>query len=383
LVPGLETSTVHELVRGGDTSQFGVFALGIMPVCSAFILVEVVAAGLDFLLPARRGGRLGTPADRRHLDRVGWALAIGLALLQGFFIVQYLDSMGGPSFAVLAEGRGAGALVMLTLAAGVMVQVIAAEVISRFGLCNGYVALLGAGALAALVRISDMPRMPPGLDRGFVYVTFAVAALVAFAASRVRSVDGDAPGVRLPFTGAVPVSLVRGSLGLFGLAAVWSPWVAEQVYALNRRALVLELGALLPMSLLILWSAKRRWSTPGIVATLAFLAVLVVMPFWVDAALRPMLLVADGALAGLLLAEVITGLRARLALPQPVTVLVVHDVARADEAADRLAAAGIPYALLGGRARAVLRLLGPFVPVELRVPANHAESARAAIAIAE
>jgi hypothetical protein len=79
-------------------------------------------------------------------------------------------------------------------------------------------------------------------------------------------------------------------------------------------------------------------------------------------------------------AELWIGALARVRLPDAVTVLVVHDVDRADRAADRLAAAGIPHALLGVRARAALRFIGAFAPIAVRVPRARAEEAAALVA---
>jgi hypothetical protein len=368
---------------GGDPSLFGVFALGIMPVVSAFILVEVVAAGLELLVPARRGRRLGTPADRRTLDRAGWGVTLALSLLQGYFVAEYLASTPLPAAGSLwRSGPGVTALLMVTLAAGVMVQVIAAEIITRFGLCNGYLALLTAGAVADVVQLTDPPPLwhLAAADQTFLLATFALAAFAAFAATRVRSLSAAGePGPRLPYTGVVPASIVRGGLGLFAFAALWSTWVAEHLYWVQKRVLLFELGALVPMTALILWTARRPWTAAGVVATLGFLGVLVLVQFAIDPPLRVILPIAEGVLVGVVLAELYAGLQARTGLTRPTTVLVIHDVFRADEAADRLTAAGIPHAILGIRARAALRLLGPFVPIEIRVPEQRADSARAAL----
>jgi hypothetical protein len=126
-----------------------------------------------------------------------------------------------------------------------------------------------------------------------------------------------------------------------------------------------------------LLSTRRAWTTPGIVATLGFLAVLVLLPFAVARPYRLAAPFAEGVLLGVVAAELWVGALARVRLPDAVSVLVVHDVERADRAADRLAAAGIPYALLGVRARAALRFIIPFAPIALRVPAARAAEAAA------
>jgi hypothetical protein len=139
------------------------------------------------------------------------------------------------------------------------------------------------------------------------------------------------------------------------------------------------LASTVPLAGLILWTARRPWSPPVVGATFAFLVPLVLLPFLVDAPFRIGVPIADGVLFGLVLSELAVGIHARAQLAGATTVLVVHDVFAADDAADRLAAAGIPHAVLGARARAALRMFGAFVPVELRVPSASADDARAAL----
>jgi hypothetical protein len=116
------------------------------------------------------------------------------------------------------------------------------------------------------------------------------------------------------------------------------------------------------------------------VATAGFLALLGLLPMAADHGFRMSMPITQGVTLALVLAELIAGVQARISVEAPTTVLVVHDVFRADQASDRLTAAGIPHALLGVRARAALRLLGAYVPVEVRVPAARAADARAIVA---
>ena len=81
--------------------------------------------------------------------------------------------------------------------------------------------------------------------------------------------------------------------------------------------------------------------------------------------------------------EVALALRARAGMVAPVAVLAVHDVNRADRAADALAAAGIAASVENRRLRALLRGLAGYAPIVIRVAADDAEGARALIAGAE
>ena len=70
-------------------------------------------------------------------------------------------------------------------------------------------------------------------------------------------------------------------------------------------------------------------------------------------------------------------------MARPTIVLAVHDVDRADRAADVLAAAGVAASVENLRTRALLRGLAPFAPILLRVDEPDAPRAAALIAEAE
>ncbi|MBZ0235998.1 MAG: hypothetical protein K8M05_26960, partial [Deltaproteobacteria bacterium] len=228
-LPGINPVELASVLQGDASiaarASLGVFALGIMPVASAFILVELYAILVEALVPARRGRRLGTPADRRRLDRAAWILVGVLALLQAYFLASYIEGLDrGGTQILVTRGKGLKWLLVVTLAAGVMVQITAAELISRRGLANGYLVLLASAAavdLAGLLAPNADPRfLDPDRPAAELFVAIAAAAAaVTIISTRVRSGER---GPRLPYTGVVPASLVRGGLGLVALAALWS-----------------------------------------------------------------------------------------------------------------------------------------------------------------
>ncbi len=389
-LPGVNSVEVMNLVSRGadaDMSSFGIFALGIMPVLSAFVLVELVVAGVGLLVPSFRARRLGTALDRRRIDLAVWLLVPALAALQGYFIGQYFESLNSAGSTVLSHDRGAVPLITITLMAGVMVHVVVAELISRHGVCNGYLLLGAVGVLPLVGALLDPPAALQPLPSDFPGPTLRLAVLAAvavatFAAVRVRSVLADGrPGPRLPYTGTVPTEAVRTGFALMALPAMLSPWLAEHIYDLQARtSRLIEAAAVVPLSVLVLLTTRAPWTRAGAIATFAFLGLLAFLPYVSGDDYRLALPLTQGVTLGIVVAELIAGVHARVALHRPATVFVVHDVFRADAAADRLAAAGIPHAVLGVRARAALRLLGAYIPVEIRVPGDRAEHARALLA---
>ncbi|HUQ02534.1 MAG TPA: hypothetical protein VM261_08575 [Kofleriaceae bacterium] len=385
MLPAVNEVEMMNVVRDPSRSArslLGIFALGLAPVTSAFVIVELYAILVEALVPARRGRRLGTPDDRRRIDRAAWVLVGILTLVQSYFFALYLEAFDLQGVEIYFGGKHTKWLVVLSLTAGVMVQIIAAEAISRRGLVNGFLALLAAASAADLFLLLAPDVDPRAMDpHRPSEAVFAAIALVAGAATVVstRARTGT-DGPRLPYTGVVPASLVRGGIGLVAFAAVWSPKLAERLADLQPWTPLLELASVVPLTALILLSTRRAWTTPGVVATLAYLAALVLLPFAVSEPYRLGVPLAEGVLLGVVGAELWVGVLARVRLPDAVSVLVVHDVDRADRVADRLAAAGIPHALLGVRARAALRFVGAWAPIAVRVPRARAEEAAALLA---
>lgn len=145
-LPGVPEMVTHVSRASGSARTTGVFALGIMPILNAFWLVEVVA----FLVPSLSRLR-HHPDGRAKLDRASRVLAIVLAALQGWGIATNLQAL---AYGVEMRGADIGPVsapvVASTLVAGACVQMLAAELISRRGLFNGYLVLFGAGGVVTL-----------------------------------------------------------------------------------------------------------------------------------------------------------------------------------------------------------------------------------------
>jgi len=378
LLPGINEVELANLFAAGGggqsaMTQVGVFALGASPVLGASVLVELIAV----LAPGWRVRRLGTPSERAGLDRAVLVLAIGLALLQGYFIAQYLEGMSSRGAElVMSTGTSFRALVAISLAAGVAIHMYVAGVISRHGLCNGWLAIL-AGQLVAvvLVQAEAPPAGQPDPRLGFLTIGL-VAGAAAVLATRVRSTDGR----RLPWAGVVPAKAVAAVFAAHQLVAMIWPelgrWVAEH----RPPSPLIDLFVAIPLTGLIVWTGRRTLPAAGMAVTTAVVVAILVLPLAVDEGLRPAAPTIDAMMLALIGVEVAIGIRARAALADPVAALVVHDVERADAAADALRDAGIPHALTGVRARALLRFFGALVPVTVVVARADVERASAALA---
>jgi hypothetical protein len=394
-LPWANAEELEALAGGGRLGpaiapeHVSVFALGVMPLVSGFWLAEAIAV----LVPRWRAVRTGPAGARGELDRVALTLGLLFALLQGRAALDFLHGFGGPGYRLMVDSSASVIAVQtLTLVAGVAVHALVADVVTRHGLCNGYHALIGVGAAHTLV---DALRQPPPVGvpdpRVAVAALVAALALAGLIASSLR--DTSAARRRLPWVGILPVAALSIAGGLAVLVLVQGPtlfgepgrggsWLGHLVSPSRWFDVAFALAA---TAVLVAARGGRELvaSRLGVAVTaglvVAILLVRHLAPAWL--LVNAWLLTAFFLLA--FLADGAGALLARLGLAAPQAILAVHDVDRADRAADALAAAGIPAAVENLRLRALLRGLGGFAPIVIRVDRADVERARAAIADAE
>ncbi|HVV86086.1 MAG TPA: hypothetical protein VHE35_23665, partial [Kofleriaceae bacterium] len=271
--------------------------------------------------------------------------------------------------------------------------VLVARFISRRGLCNGYLALAGVASARALFHA--LASAPPSASAGpsladhrpALLACVAVLAIVAVGVTTVR--DRAAGGARQPWPVLTALVVVGESLGLVLLAATGVAAMAGLPVDLGWLARLAvrppwfdALAAIAVLALLV--AAFRLPRTPlAIACALLLLAsVLCVRAFApADLGISGQLLPALGL--AFLAVELVLALSARLGLRRPVAILAVHDVDRADRAADALRAAGIAASVENLRFRAAFRGLAAYAPIVIRVAADDAARATATVAAAE
>ena len=166
LLPGIDRAAldrVFEAVGSArDTSSFNVVALGLSPMISAFLLVEVVA----LLVPRWRRVRLGGPVARAALRRAGLVLTVILAAVQGWTMARFLHktSWRFPGDLLMGEdGFGSYVLVMLSLVGGTLFLLTLAELVDCHGLGCGVSCLLAAAGVRQLAALG--PDVVTRLER--------------------------------------------------------------------------------------------------------------------------------------------------------------------------------------------------------------------------
>jgi hypothetical protein len=226
LLPGLDlaglgTRPFYSLGRAS------VFALDLYPFLAGFLLAEL----FSFTVPPGRRWRHDGVRGRRKLNILGLALGTVVALLQSTGIALYLAAATDP-FGGAASSVPVGILT-LTLAAGAFLVVGLAEVISRFGLGNGFAVLFAGAALRELVawqlptlegaRHADPEEQIIGLVVTALLVTGAAAFLLRRPPARLTTAEGGSLPYQLPPLpqGIIPISWAYWLLGHLTQPLFW------------------------------------------------------------------------------------------------------------------------------------------------------------------
>ena len=395
-LPGVnEVELYHVLSRGGASGgiDFSPITLGLGPIINAFIVVELAT----LLVPRWRRTRL-QPAARIASGRSVAIVGIAFALLQGHIMYGYLASLSSLATdgveVFTASGQTHLAL-MASLVAGTMLLVIVAGLIRQYGLGNGYAAVILSGwGLQLFWRIVEPT---PGDALGLVTLVAIGAATVGLLRMRIGD-DRDA-ALRVPSSGIAPIATARAiaggwslvTLGLVGAdgvgalgAAFHRPWVmigstlvltVVWSFAFSRPAIVAAFVARSPLAP----PSQASWRR----ATLLSLVVLAA----IAAATQLTLATTPGAvvwcepLTAMMLAaallDVLDDLRARRG--DMVVAWPLHQAQHAELVRGVLAEAGIACHLSSSHMRTLLAFFGPFVPIDVLVPAASVDEARSKI----
>ena len=158
--PGVDTTIIKlsansllnmmSVLGGGSIEQMSIFSLGVGPYITASIIVELLAMDvIPALAEMAKSGKKG----RQQMDRITRYLGVVMALVQGYFIVQYLDSSNRSMGLSLVENPGFTSYLYISIifTAGTMFVLWLADQITTKGIGNGTSMIIFAGIVA------DMP----------------------------------------------------------------------------------------------------------------------------------------------------------------------------------------------------------------------------------
>jgi len=257
--------------------QMGPFALGILPILSGFVLVELVCLAV----PRWNRQRHGVVAFRHRMTIAAFGLSLFVALVQGFFMAVWVETlaMSPPVYAgmydqePLLESVGFAFRLhfALTLAAGTAVLTLIALAISRYGVGNGFAVLLLIGLVTEVPGVAlgnakwvRLGVVSPGQLLFFGIGLAGLGIAVAWALLRPpRWARGDVP-LPLPACGlwplelATPLTLLPVQLAVL-INTPWFGRLAEVMTPGSVHALRIEVGVVLLTAPLAAWMFYWRY----------------------------------------------------------------------------------------------------------------------------
>ncbi|MBA3498747.1 MAG: hypothetical protein H0T65_00120, partial [Deltaproteobacteria bacterium] len=390
-LPGVnEVELEHISARGGGGSALDVTvtALGVTPIITAFLLVELVALAFP-----RLRWRRHDPRGRIGLGRAVAAVAIALSLLQGYFLAGYLESLSRYGAEIVTPGLRLQLLVMLSLATGTMLLAIIAGLIREHGLGNGYAVLMTTSFLFEVAQ----PYLIDGPENAHHYVSKGtllglVGALCIAVATRAM-LRWRVEQLRLPTSGITPVNDMGGILMAvvlltsLGLGDAF----AEVTYRLTaiREIDIWSLVILVVSVPLWAWLFARPQIAAGITwpawiratgLTLLFLGIIGLAGIYmqgVDAWAIAIMTPVSVMVATATLLDIRDDLRARRRALVPVGIL--HQAQYVPLVERVLDEAGIAAHFHASHVRTLFAFFGPWAPIIVLVPEADADVARSKV----
>jgi hypothetical protein len=375
---------------GAFTSEghLSVLALGLNPMLSAFVIVELAA----LCVPRWRSLRIGGPSGRGRLLLATGRLALALAIVQSLGIAIYLEKAG----MLEADARFSRLVVVLTLVAGTFALAALAQFLDHAALGGGFSVLVMALTLPSLSPFGRQLwrglTTPDAASSGQATLVggalvLACAGTAFFLKWRPRDAEGKRSALPLPACGVIPLRFAAmiATPVIAALALRPEPWLAFDTWQ-NAAIVTLTLTAAFAIGLGFLfnrpskvaafgpdaWRRVRRAVThsTGYVLGLGSLGwFLGAQPGFEAIDLVPLVVLVAVVL------DVIAEARAIQAHGELVPVWPEHRLYAVEGARDALERSGIPSLARSVHQRALWHFFAPAVPVQLMVPGARAEEA--------
>jgi hypothetical protein len=336
---------------GGEVPPVvSVGALGLEPILFAWIAIETAAV----LLPRWRSLRI---TNRATLDRAAVALTVVVALIEAFGSARRLEAVrAGSDGIALALGAAFMVPVVATLVGGVCAALAIAWFIDQHGIGRGMSILLAAEALTSLPNLLLRYQQQEFGPKETVALIVAVGGTMLILAARGP--------LRLPVSGLDPV-----------LRPLSVPAVARVVYRIKplplrwlvRGSVIIALTAALAFLFNAGESVDRRKALPSAIArTVVYLLVMELLLVYFPIDLLGL------ATAAAVAKDVAAELRVQFAQGKLVAVRRIQKPDHADDLIESLRGAGVPAVARGAFHRTLLQFFGPFIPIDILVPAAEA-----------
>ncbi|MEZ4297428.1 MAG: DUF2007 domain-containing protein [Polyangiaceae bacterium] len=248
-IVGVDVVRFRDQVGVDPTGNMSVVGLGLIPVIAAYAVVELVALLVPPLSRARHAG----PDGRATIHRVVAVVAAAFCALQGYRMDSLLRS---------ASLTSAGMpTIVLTMTAGTFALWAVGQVVSRYGLGNGVIWLVGVGSLASalteapLLTSAPAPRgaLSTGLLAAGIAGAVAVTVLVLwptmrkahslYAKSGEEGPEKKGMAIPVPSSGIAPL-MMASSLLLLPAALVSVRALEDGSFALGDVETLVAMAAL-------------------------------------------------------------------------------------------------------------------------------------------
>jgi len=253
---GIDQAALANLYRGGSplaVERISVFSLGVTPIISTLVLVEVVRLASSHF----NDWAGATPANARRVDHYVLIGSLLLAAVQGYGMATALEEARnvvdepGPQFRIS---------VVATFVAGTALLVWLAALISRHGVGSGvwillltpYLAGLPDLALSVYEAVHSGIMSEAGLATVLAYVLISLATIAALARRLARS------GLPLDRTLIWPLYIAVIPAG----ALVLAPWLFPAGPMRDTAAALLNRGAplyLVALAVIVIITSLAQW----------------------------------------------------------------------------------------------------------------------------
>jgi len=200
---------MYNLLGGGALEQMSIFSLGVGPYITASIIIQLLSMDvIPALTEMTKNGKKG----REQMDRITRYLAVVMALVQGYFIVQTLSS----SYSVVDNpGFGSYLYIAIIFTAGTMFLLWIGDQITTKGIGNGTSMIIFAGIVANLPNnfqtvyqtIMADGVSGAGIALFIVYILMYIAIIVL-----VILMDTAERRIRIQYSSSSPVNKSKGDL---------------------------------------------------------------------------------------------------------------------------------------------------------------------------
>ena len=162
------------IFTGGGLSRLAIFGLGIMPYITASIIMELLSAVIPKIKEWHEEGEVG----RRKITQITRYMTMVLAMMESAGLIVSIHNTAGMTELIPNLTFAKGALIVLTLVAGMALLMWLGELITERGVGNGMSILIFAGIISVMPT-EGKNMVTLAYQRNPVWVVvIAIAALV-------------------------------------------------------------------------------------------------------------------------------------------------------------------------------------------------------------